>query len=120
MPRDLFYLGSAVCTAWFRLHGVKSSLVACDGMLPALNVYGPVTIGKRLGVRGQIARCEIATKEGAQILIGDRHPRGRPPEPPPASGGNIRAWSEYVTSSCKRSWISDIKFYVHSPKRLRS
>ena len=67
-----FYLRSAACTAWFRLHGIKSSLVACDGSLPALDVRGTITVGKRFVLRGRVARCEIAAKEGAQISIGDR------------------------------------------------
>ena len=68
----VFYLRSAACTAWFKLHGVKSSLVACDGSLPALDVRGTITVGKRLVLRGRVARCELAAKEGAQISIGDR------------------------------------------------
>jgi len=67
-----FYLRSAACTAWFRLHGVRTSLVACDGHLPALTTQGTISIGKRFVVRGRVARCEIAAKYEAQILIGDR------------------------------------------------
>jgi maltose O-acetyltransferase len=68
----VFYLRSAACTAWFRMHGIDSSLVACDGQLPALDTRGTVNIGKRFVVRGRIARCEIAAKAGAHIAIGDR------------------------------------------------
>jgi acetyltransferase-like isoleucine patch superfamily enzyme len=69
----IFYLRSAVCTAWFRLHGFRSSLVACDGYLPALSGSGTVRIGKRFVVRGRIARCEIATNtKHAEIRIGNR------------------------------------------------
>ena len=73
MKKNLvFYLRSAACTAWFRMHGIRSSLVACDGHLPALDTRGTVRIGKRFVVRGRIARCEIAAKSEAQIVIGDR------------------------------------------------
>jgi acetyltransferase-like isoleucine patch superfamily enzyme len=73
MKKNLvFYLRSAACTAWFRMHGVHSSLVACDGHLPALDTRGVVRVGKRFVLRGRIARCEIAAKSGAQIVIGDR------------------------------------------------
>jgi acetyltransferase-like isoleucine patch superfamily enzyme len=68
----IFYIRSAACTAWFRLNGIHSSLVACDGHFPALNRTGTVRIGKHFVVRGQVARCEIAAKIGAQIVIGDR------------------------------------------------
>lgn len=68
----VFYLRSAACTAWFRMHGIRSSLVACDGHLPALDTRGTVRIGKRFVVRGRVACVEIAAKPQAQILIGDR------------------------------------------------
>jgi acetyltransferase-like isoleucine patch superfamily enzyme len=74
MKRSLaFYLKSAVCTAWFRAHGIRSSLVACDGRLPVLYSKGKVEIGERFITRGRIARCEIgATVPDARLKIGDR------------------------------------------------
>jgi acetyltransferase-like isoleucine patch superfamily enzyme len=67
-----FYLKSAVCTAYFRIHGVQSSLVACDGYLPVLHSAGTIKIGKRFVMRGRIARSEIATKcAESRLLIGD-------------------------------------------------
>ena len=33
---------------------------------------GKITVGKRFVLRGRVARCEIAAKKGAHILIGDR------------------------------------------------
>jgi acetyltransferase-like isoleucine patch superfamily enzyme len=72
LKTTLFYLRSAVCTAWFRLNGIHCSLVACDGQMPGLDGSGNVRIGKRFVVRGVVARCEIAAKPNAQILIGDR------------------------------------------------
>jgi acetyltransferase-like isoleucine patch superfamily enzyme len=67
-----FYLRSVACSAWFRLHGFQSSLVACDGRIPAIDAAGKVRIGKRFVVRGRVARCEIAAKANSRILIGDR------------------------------------------------
>lgn len=73
MKKNLpFYLKSAICTAWFRLNGLQSSLVACDGRLPFLSGDGTVRIGKRFVVRGHVARCEISSSAHAQLLIGDR------------------------------------------------
>lgn len=71
-PNLLFYLKSAICTAWFKMHGVQSSLVACEGLLPAVGRRGKVVIGKRFVVRGRVARCEIAAAPTAEIRIGDR------------------------------------------------
>jgi acetyltransferase-like isoleucine patch superfamily enzyme len=68
----IFYLKSAMCTTWFKLQGIQCSLVACDGKLPAVNARGTIKVGKRFVVRGQVARCEIAAKVNAQVLIGDR------------------------------------------------
>ena len=67
-----FYLRSAVCTAWFRLHGFQSTLVACDGYLPVLDGAGTVRIGKRFVVRGRVARSEISSSKNAEIRIGNR------------------------------------------------
>jgi acetyltransferase-like isoleucine patch superfamily enzyme len=74
MKKNLqLYIKSAVCTAWFRLHGFQTSLVACDGHLPALsNDGGTVRIGKRFVIRGRVAPCEITAHPNAQIRIGDR------------------------------------------------
>jgi acetyltransferase-like isoleucine patch superfamily enzyme len=66
------YLKSAICTAWFRLHGCQTSLVACDGQLPAISNEGTVRIGRRFVVRGRVARCEITAHRDAQVIIGDR------------------------------------------------
>lgn len=66
------YLKSAVCTALFRFHGFEASLVACDGRLPALSGQGTVRIGRRLVLRGRVARCELGAARNAQLLIGDR------------------------------------------------
>lgn len=68
-----FYFKSVVCSAWFRMRGVKSSLVACDGRLPVLYCAGKIQVGRRLVLRGRIARTEIgATRPNAQLQIGDR------------------------------------------------
>ncbi len=67
-----FYFRSAVCTAWFRLHGFQSTLVACDGYLPVLDGAGTVRIGKRFVVRGRVARSEISSSKNAEIRIGNR------------------------------------------------
>jgi acetyltransferase-like isoleucine patch superfamily enzyme len=66
------YLKSALCTAWFRLHGYQTSLVACDGQLPVLERGGTVRIGKRFVLRARVARCEIGADFNAKLLIGDR------------------------------------------------
>lgn len=67
------YLKSAICTAWFRVRGIHSSIVGCDGRLPILYSGGRVIIGKRLAVRGRIACCELgAAWAGAYLRIGDR------------------------------------------------
>jgi acetyltransferase-like isoleucine patch superfamily enzyme len=67
-----FYLKSAVCTAKFRLRGFESTLVACEGYLPALTGTGMVRTGERFVVRGVVARCEISVSKNAEIRIGDR------------------------------------------------
>jgi acetyltransferase-like isoleucine patch superfamily enzyme len=74
MRKNVFlYLRSAACTVWFRMHGCQSSLIACDGHLPALENRGTVRIGKRLVVRGRVGSCEIATRNSsARVVIGDR------------------------------------------------
>lgn len=63
---------SAICTAWFRLHGVRSSLIACDGHVPVLYTTGTIEIGKRPVIRGRIAPCEMGASEpGAVLKIGN-------------------------------------------------
>jgi acetyltransferase-like isoleucine patch superfamily enzyme len=72
LSKVFFYAKSAICTVYFRLHGVQCSLVACEGFLPVLRSPGTIRIGKRFVVRGRIARCELATKDAqSQLLIGD-------------------------------------------------
>jgi acetyltransferase-like isoleucine patch superfamily enzyme len=62
---------SALCSVIFRLRGVKSSLVICDGRFPVLYTAGSLDIGYHLTVRSRIAPCEIgATEPGAQLKIG--------------------------------------------------
>jgi acetyltransferase-like isoleucine patch superfamily enzyme len=67
-----FYIRSAACTAWFRVNGIQSSLVACEGRMPVLYGNGTVQIGGRLAVRGRIARCEIGAAPNARLEIGER------------------------------------------------
>ncbi len=67
-----FYLKSIVASAWFRLHGYRCSLVACEGRLPILYHSGTVTIGRRMVLRGRIARIEIGAGRNAQLHIGER------------------------------------------------
>jgi acetyltransferase-like isoleucine patch superfamily enzyme len=66
------YLRSAVCSAWFRVHGIQCSLVACDGRLPVLYRGGTVTIGRKFAIRSRLARCEIGSAPNAHLQIGDR------------------------------------------------
>jgi acetyltransferase-like isoleucine patch superfamily enzyme len=72
MARLITYFKSAICSAWFQVCGIKSGLVACDGRLPFLHHDGAVAIGRRLAVRGRIARCEIGARENASLKIGER------------------------------------------------
>lgn len=73
MKKNLsLYVKSAACTAWFRLHGFHSSLVACDGQLPVLSGGGKIEIGRRFVVRGRVAPCELTAEGNAQLLIGER------------------------------------------------
>jgi len=67
-----FYIKSVACSGWFRMHGMQSSLVACEGRLPVLYRSGTVKIGKHLVVRGCIARSEIGAAPDAQLKIGER------------------------------------------------
>ncbi len=73
MPRPSagLYVKSALCTAWLRAHGFRSSLVACEGMLPVLVRGGTVRLGKRVILRGRVARCEIGAERDAVLDIGD-------------------------------------------------
>ena len=66
------YLKSAICTARFRMHGVQSPIVSCDGRLPVLYSEGDITIGKRFAMRGPLLACELGAQEGARLEIGDR------------------------------------------------
>jgi acetyltransferase-like isoleucine patch superfamily enzyme len=63
---------SAVCSLLFRLHGFRTSLVACDGRLPRLVGGGDIQIGRRFVIRGHLAPCELAASPGAQLHIGER------------------------------------------------
>jgi acetyltransferase-like isoleucine patch superfamily enzyme len=72
MERLTTYLKSAICSVWFRICGIKSTLVTCDGRLPFLYRGGTVAIGSRLAVRGRIARCEIGARRNARLRIGER------------------------------------------------
>jgi acetyltransferase-like isoleucine patch superfamily enzyme len=72
MGRLTTYFKSAICSAWFRVCGIESGVVTCDGRLPFLHHNGAVAIGRRLAVRGCIARCEIGAQENARLEIGER------------------------------------------------
>jgi acetyltransferase-like isoleucine patch superfamily enzyme len=66
------YLKSAVCTVWFRIRGIDSSLVSCDGRLPVLYGAGKVTIGKGFATRGRLLPCELGSATAAaELRIGD-------------------------------------------------
>jgi acetyltransferase-like isoleucine patch superfamily enzyme len=68
----VLYLRSAVCSVWFRMQGIKSSLVACDGRLPRVYCRGQVIIGRRFVVRSRIARSEFgAALPNSLLQIGD-------------------------------------------------
>ena len=66
------YLKSAICTARFRMHGVKSPIVSCDGRLPVLYSEGDIKIGKRLAMRSPLLACELGADGGGRLEIGDR------------------------------------------------
>jgi acetyltransferase-like isoleucine patch superfamily enzyme len=68
----VFYIKSAACSAWFRIKGIQSSLVACEGRLPVLYGNGKVQIGRRFVVGGRVARCEIGAAPHARLKIGER------------------------------------------------
>ncbi len=68
----LLLIKSAACSLLFRLHGFRTSLVACDGRLPRLSGGGHIRIGRRFVIRGHLAPCEFAASPGAQLLIGER------------------------------------------------
>lgn len=67
-----FYVKSIICTALFRLRGVRCSLILCNGPLPRLNAAGEVTIGEKLIVHGRVAPSEIGAVDSAVLRIGDR------------------------------------------------
>jgi acetyltransferase-like isoleucine patch superfamily enzyme len=66
------YLKSAICTARFRMRGVQSPIVSCDGRLPVLYSQGDIKIGKRFAMRGPLLACELGAQGGARLEIGDR------------------------------------------------
>ena len=67
------YFKSAICSAWFRVRGVKSSLVSCNGRLPVLYARGQISIGERFAMRSPLLSCELgASEKNAQLNIGDR------------------------------------------------
>jgi acetyltransferase-like isoleucine patch superfamily enzyme len=66
------YLKSAICTARFRMRGVQSPVVSCDGHLPVLYSQGDIKIGKRFAMRGPLLACELGAQLGARLEIGDR------------------------------------------------
>jgi acetyltransferase-like isoleucine patch superfamily enzyme len=71
LPR--LYFKSAICTALFRIRGVQSPVVSCDGRLPKLYTKGQINIGERFGMRGAILSCELgAAQKKARLDIGDR------------------------------------------------
>jgi len=66
------YLKSALCNVSFKLHGIHSPIVACEGQLPSVLLEGSMRVGKRFCIRGVVARSEISVGRDAQLLIGDR------------------------------------------------
>lgn len=72
MHRIALGIKSAMCSVWFRIHGFQSSLVICDGRLPALHGGGTVLVRSRLALRGYVARCELGAIPGARLEIGER------------------------------------------------
>lgn len=66
------YIKSAVCTGWFRIRGVHSSLILCSGRLPKLDTRGEITIGEKLIVRGRIMQCDLGATRSAYLKIGNR------------------------------------------------
>lgn len=53
------YFRSAVCTALFKAHGIKCSMIGCEGRLPMLYHQGEIVIDGRIGVACRLLRCEI-------------------------------------------------------------
>lgn len=67
------YFKSAICTAWFRMRGVQSPVVSCNGRLPVLSSKGYISIGERFAMRGLLSACELGTaQKDARLEIGDR------------------------------------------------
>lgn len=67
------YFKSAVCTAWFRIRGVKSGLISCEGRLPVLYTTGSVEVGTYFAIRNRIARSEFGASEpNSRLKFGDR------------------------------------------------
>lgn len=68
-----YYVRSVLCTAWFRLRGVRlSSRVCCQGWFPRLDTGGQVVIGEKLVVRNRILPSELGAVRGGRLRIGDR------------------------------------------------
>ena len=68
----IFYIKSVFCSGWFRLHGIHSSWVLCDGRLPKLEAEGEIVIGEKLIVRGRLLPCEVGAVASGYLHIGDR------------------------------------------------
>lgn len=67
------YLKSAICTVLFRIRGVRSPIVSCNGRLPVLYSKGEIRIGERFAMRGPLSACELgANHSNARLEIGDR------------------------------------------------
>jgi acetyltransferase-like isoleucine patch superfamily enzyme len=67
------YFKSAICSALFRLRGVQSPAVCCQGRLPVLYAHGLVSIGERFSMRAPIFACELgADRKDARLEIGNR------------------------------------------------
>jgi acetyltransferase-like isoleucine patch superfamily enzyme len=67
------YFKSAICTAWFRAHGVQCPLVSCDGRIPVLHPHGRIRIGERFAILGPLLSSELgAEAPDAYLEIGDR------------------------------------------------
>jgi acetyltransferase-like isoleucine patch superfamily enzyme len=54
-----------------RARGVRISSIRCDGRPPVLYTDGDaIAIGRRLSVRGRIARAELGTRQGGTLTLG--------------------------------------------------
>lgn len=69
--RPALYLKSALCTFLFNLHGVRCSVMGCEGLLPVLYNQGEVVLEGKLGIGGRLVRCEIgASSPDAYLRVG--------------------------------------------------